>query len=1410
MTKRGRRRLLLLLGLLVVMVGAAAGGYGLLKWRRGQAVVEARRVGMEAYAEGRYEVVLETLGPYVRTLDQDAEVVRALAKSRSVVEAPDGGHLMGAAALYRRAADLDRTDLESRLALLELLPKLSLLPELIIATEEVLEIDPGNLLALESRVRTFAAMGRWDDAVELAGRIIDEHPEDVRWRQLQVSAAYSAGLDQGEVAELVAAWPPSEQARGLDLAVRGVILQQAGNLEAAMDLLTQAVEEGAGGPESLQDIAGILGDLERSDLAFELFENYIDERGLDAESATILADWALQRGEREWMAAIMDTGSFGKLPRAILASRLALFSMLAPSEQTTRLATLVREAIADSEGDVPEDLAALVEVLALIDAGEDEDASSFLDGIDGDTPYWSTLSVVLCDRLGMSELNRMLDRTEPQTSTLLTDSIEVRDLQRRGRIGDALRRAIEVARRYQSRAEPIVLVATLWGDAPALPEDLQLRLSQLTGAGNAFEILSTLRERFGANLAISTAFVRSAVRANAWSDVESGVEEILAREDVSVDQLLEIHAAIGDSVPELQERLFDALKDRAENDPRVLAIGWERDAASQADGLDTRREQLPLRSETAEERELAWRVLLRNSSAVDAETFAELASEALSVNSDAPDVLGILLADDRTWTDRELTRSIVDRFGELVGDSAERDVAEAQWALRLGTPEEFDRALSRLDLRFVGGERTLPVATTMLAMMLSSDDLNAAAIVRLGRQILQDHPESVEIYPVLISVMQDAGMLEDAEQMLRQFEAIDLAGIVSGRQRAVQSLRTGDFEGLAATMADIAAATEDPDDLYRLALARTATGGLEDAERLHLQILASGSNEFGAASARALAEILRSSGRSNRVEATLSPFAETLPDGLIEVLARAAEIGDGDAAAVDRLAESVVRYPDFEAGWEWLAEGFVASGRVREGVQAARDGLNRFPGSRRLAQILLGACLVEPALLTQMETDLGGLDGVVAACLSVLAESLNGGTVLQPDARQIRIARELAGQYADEIIAWSTAMAIHNAAGQTAECRALAISASRRFPRAPEPVEWRVRSAMALGQLEEAVAACRTWRSLLFPDVRIADETRAAIELSRGQGAAALRALEPHVETIVAMRDRRPGPYRAVLASMLMTGDVRGARRLEGDRFAADPAARTTWARLSTMAPYRSGLEAMSLLEAATLPDPTSRSILIGQWLDFHSRHPEGEGLARARQLLPGGRVEPTDFDSRLQRLAEADIARAEGDPARQRTILDVVISSYPEGSVKSLADVAPEDRGEYILELQPLIMARNNLAMSLLEERRELQRAEELVDSCLEILPAQPQLHDSRAQILLATGRMSEAERSVVIALRGAPGEPAILATAAEVLVATGRVAEAQLALQRVREAIGLEPWPNRKLQARVDQVEALVSEQP
>jgi tetratricopeptide (TPR) repeat protein len=228
----------------------------------------------------------------------------------------------------------------------------------------------------------------------------------------------------------------------------------------------------------------------------------------------------------------------------------------------------------------------------------------------------------------------------------------------------------------------------------------------------------------------------------------------------------------------------------------------------------------------------------------------------------------------------------------------------------------------------------------------------------------------------------------------------------------------------------------------------------------------------------------------------------------------------------------------------------------------------------------------------------------------------------------------------------------------------------------------------------------------------------------------------------------------------------------------------------------------MSVLEATTPADSGSRAQMVGRWVAFHERHPNGRGLERARALLPRLAASPNDAESRLAMVARSDIERASGDIAAAKASLKSVIDSYPpdiQDRARSVASLTGPDQFALFQEIEALLYARNNLAMLLVGAGESPDQALSLVEQCIEILPTNPDLRDTEAQVLLSLGRLSEAEQSSVMAIRAYPQNASVLLTGVEILAASGRKEDARQILQRVREIISREPWPSQQVADRL-----------
>jgi predicted Zn-dependent protease len=113
--------------------------------------------------------------------------------------------------------------------------------------------------------------------------------------------------------------------------------------------------------------------------------------------------------------------------------------------------------------------------------------------------------------------------------------------------------------------------------------------------------------------------------------------------------------------------------------------------------------------------------------------------------------------------------------------------------------------------------------------------------------------------------------------------------------------------------------------------------------------------------------------------------------------------------------------------------------------------------------------------------------------------------------------------------------------------------------------------------------------------------------------------------------------------------------------------------------------------------------------------------------------------------------------------------------------------------------IALNNLAMLLLNDRRQLDEADTLTKKAVEHDPGTGAFYDTRAQVLLAADKNADARAVIDIAQKLEPANLLFRLTSAEVSMAEGKLKDANAAI----EAITREP--NYKLALKKDEMARL-----
>ncbi len=1410
-SRRARRRVLLIVMILVVLTGGVIGAREVLQWQRARAFEQARNEGMAAFARGDHPASLATLGPLISRNPNDLEVVRAVAISRLNIEEEDDSHLPRAVVLFQRVVELDPQDLEARRELLRIYPRLGFMRESLDMADVILEANPDDPEALEARVQILMALGRWAEAADISARLVQQNPDSSRWKQLQISTALASGLEPSEAVELTKSWPRGRFDDGLDELVVAALLALKGESEESSRIANLGVARGAANGARLENMLSILSDLGLASEAERLIRDFAERIGVEDEVFTrIAAGWGFASGRSDFLIDLVEGSTDAGAARAELVAPLALLSIdLDPKTRGRWLRELEQSSPGRSEAS-----RSRAAILAASDVVRSRDRKVFAELRSAAEAQNSTvMEKIAAARAALSIgdvvlTNRLAEAAESQERTFLGSLVLMEGKAQLGNMPEAIDHVLESIVRYPGRLEFALALVIMWCDGRPLPADLEERIVETTGDSDPLKLAERIVEAGGINAATAIPLAAAAIDQRRPDILDDVVVAMLAADPPQTTVMLNLRRRIEPLSPVLAERLLARLREASPEDPRVIAISVGT-SGSDEERLRSLRDALPLDASEPSVRREAWLTLVGETQGMDGSLFRRVANEAVQEFPGDVVLLNRILFDQRTWEDRDLTRRVIDLGKQLRGeDSVEHMLAEANWLLtfdRDNGPARIE-AIAKLNTELLSNPASYSIGATLLRLMIADSATDPQSAIRLGRRLLADRPDAIELYPIVIDLMQSQGSIADADRLLREFEAIDRDGLVSSRQRALSSFRQGNLEELVRDLSRVTDRSGRGNDSLALGRERAAVGDLAGAEQAYRAAMTD--DAVKAEAVLRLGLVLQRMGRTEESKSMLSAVGGELSQLQTSLALAEIRVAEGDAkgAAAD-LQQAAATLGGDPLYWRGLAVTKIAAGDRGGAVDAAVEGLRLDPQSEDLLSIAISVAFEEPSVIDRAAATMasGTTPAVLQESIRILRSARNESGRLSPDPDDLRMAKELCSRFGDAQAAWRLATGLHQAAGRSSEALALASAAARRFPDSPDPLQWQVFAASSLGDLDKASAMCAEWRRLRFPDVRPVDEAQAALELARNRPEAALVLLSRHRDLIAAEASTRPGPYRALLASMIMSGQVREAARMEQANLAGSEASAATWAEIASMAPYESGLEAMAILEANTPAEAGQRSRMIGRWLSFHARHPDGRGLERARSLLPRNLSVSSDYESRIFTVALADVERSSGEFEKANRNLRSVIESFPSNTqerAKTIGALSGQQQQQLFREIEPLLYARNNLAMLLVEQDTDLEDALSLVRDCLEILPGSPELRDTEAQVLLRLGRLSEAEQSSVFAIRSLPLSTPVLLTGAEILLASGRVEDSKLLVQRIREILAREPWPSQEVEDRLRRV--------
>ena len=552
------------------------------------------------------------------------------------------------------------------------------------------------------------------------------------------------------------------------------------------------------------------------------------------------------------------------------------------------------------------------------------------------------------------------------------------------------------------------------------------------------------------------------------------------------------------------------------------------------------------------------------------------------------------------------------------------------------------------------------------------------------------------------------------------------------------------------------------DDGQRIALAASMSdAGLSDRA---IALLDGSRHPLPSPGKLLLAELCRQNGRNDRAAAI---YAELLaaPSPSPAALASGAEFaatrGQGDAARqlLQRLAASTAEPLEIaiasgrfeerfgseaaaleqfkraantlsEAGAVALIDFHLRRGRGAEAVAAARQALDRTPGSRVLADRLIEATAASARV--QRPGDLGPLiealshDPSRAGEVAALRSLSDLGRNKIPSQTLARTLRQISTDFPADLPLAQQAVSLCIRLADADGAVAVARRTLSALPNDPAALRLAVTALESGRRWAEMRVAAEQWQTRLgAPTIDTAAAIAEAL-LGDNNADAALAALGPFRATIAA--DARSQPQAAaVLARVLLSaGKTDQALAVAGQLFPDAAGRRSARAIARESAPtLASALSVYTAIKAAT---PGSA---------------RDEQSDLADLLAAIGRK----FGDRatLSNAANAYAAYLNSVPGDTDAQLAMA------GALQQLGEFGPAEthlRG--LLDLSPgNTAAKNDLACVLLAQDKALDEAERLARAAVSAAPATANYHDTLARVLAATGRPADARASFQTALR-------------------------------------------------------------
>ena len=1380
LSKRGKRRLILLLSVVMLIVLGYVAMLFLRSDQDEQQLAEFRAAGMEAYEAGRYAEALEPLSRYNGRIRDDVETLYAFGDARARVPMPGGRHLAEAITYFNLVDRLDPDHFGALEQLVEVNMRVGRRAEARGAAQRVLEIEPDHINALMAMSTVLFAERQHDESMEFTDRLIELEPDNIDWRRFRLLTMLAADRSALDVTALAEAWvEQNPESDGRFRLVHAEILSQTGQVEAAQRVIEQAAEVGATDAAVLRGMINLMDNVDMRERASELVN--VAKSAFPGESwvynEAVRRYWQVRNHVQAFAELDDAEENLGGLDHTLLRWKVLLHILT--NEHGLAAETLEQlerrvEQLPVEELDTARAWTRALEARIEIDSANWSAARTAFEEaltLEGNDPVLHYMLGESYQQIGEHELSmrafRNAWRNDP--NWIAAGLSYATTLLQLGRFEEALMVAASVADRSPSnQLAPQLMYARTWLSLARSRGDLSA-MARTTGTdiSRVIEVLEVLAgtEELRTSTELQTLRFQAYELAGEAERAMALVREIVDMADASGGLLLRAAATAQSlGMPEV-----DALLARAEAEggataetieARALVMAQNGDLPAARALYDRAIADTRAGSELREQLLIARAMLL--STAGNEDAIAAL-HEALDV-SDRVDLPSLVLAQGIAWRDESLIEKAIDRLRELVGEggSARLRLAEAHLRLRFRADEDREYAMALGLLRDVLQETpdSLPALSLMADALLEGQNPDPTQAMEYLRQAIQYHPTRLELYPRLISMLQERGRFDEAStylQRLTQQRQNDPAGRLQQLRLLEQQ---GDFDTAIMQLSSLSPDEMTASEQLILASLHMRAGNLSLADQTLQQLLAE--PEPNPLAIRLAAELRAATGR---LDEAVDLLQTRLPDdgrGTREIFLGALyrQVGMLDES-IDILRRGIERVPDRADLHAELALTLITAGDNERARPSARRAVELEPNhDTGLRAVALSSIDAEPRVREAAFAALRAQGGDAAAFVDALAlfqRITERGEDAPISNADLQAARRITETSPTLLNGWRLSVDLHARAGQQDRALQLAQQAVQRVPTSPLPPRWAAELLVGLNRPNEALSQAELWRQRQRGAPYEPDLLIASLHFDLGRPGAAARQLQPHFERIVAEAEEQPTRLLLAVEALVDDGRWERAFALVEPILHRDPEWLGRWINVATRRGSTVGEEMLTRVESFMV-EPEDRILMFaGAWLELAQRSGSAAHINRAEQLALGLVDHPQLRVGSM--LLRASVGELRDDYAAAEALYREALAVQPDNPV-----------------------ALNNLAYTLTRLNRNFEEAEGLARRAIEQYPEIPEFLDTHAVTLLGAGRLDEALQQIDRALAIRPDSPTFRFTRARILAAQERWSDAATAIERVR----------------------------